>query len=838
MNKLFIFLLMGVFMISLSSAVTNFTNSSRMYYSFDLQSSLDLSGNGITGTINNGYLQEGVLGRGLFLDPTPSGSSVSFNTPLNGSTPFTLSAWVNPKSVSSMVANSNRFILSIGSNSITGGGVNLYINSSGHVNLDSPNLANIGILSPTVTINSWNHLLALNNGSTMFLYLNNVNLLNSTAISVAGILSIISNGQGAISYIGNRSGVSQANQDWIDEVGVWNRTLTSQEINALFNRGVAGNPFRLSSLSTPPFSTITQNASHNFTGGFLASTNFSVANATLFIWNGSGIFNQTTRAMRGDSNSTSINVTLSNGFYQWNYFVCQNKTGTTNCSFAFENNTLIKGFLINQESFNNPVLEGSTQSFILNITLPSGNSISSAKIHYNHTDYNGSFALESGTTYRLSRDILLPLVSADINKSFYWNVTFSTGQIQTSANNQQINNFNIDDCSVQTQLIVNYSVFDEDTLAYLLAGDNITIRALAIFTPLGGTTAITFNKTYTGVSPSSPARICISSNGLAVSNFTMDLTTSYISSLHEPEFQNFQNRTVNTNTIPFLIDLYDLLTTNAQQFQIIYRDSNFLAVPDVVVDIQRQYLGLGGFLSIESPKTGNDGKTVASFVLNDEVYNIYIKQQNQIIASFLNNRAFCQPTIESCKIELNERTGGSQLSGASLINGVLLRSGYNLTTNIFSTIFTVADSSTKTLSLNISVYDAFLNNSICTNIVIGSSGTLSCTIPSNFLNQTAIAKIYIDGVTSSTSLFYTGNGANFGNIRFILALGLFLTIVGIGVGNKAIVGISIIVALFLMGALYIADSGGILAVFSSFIFIAILVIILIARGNKGGTDAN
>lgn len=516
-----------------------------------------------------------------------------------------------------------------------------------------------------------------------------------------------------------------------------------------------------------------------------------------------------------------------------------NATGVL-CAGGLNNLTILKTYGDITTAFSNPLLAGQGAYYEMNISLPSVDQSTNALLWFNNTAYTTTKSIINSSLLKFYTTINIPTnlgLTNGRNVSHYWNYYLNDNTINdsTNSNNQTIFSISFDDCSVLTNNFINLTLKDENTLINLSAvSENTSAQVYLTLSNIENSSLMySFNKSYSSINP---MRICVTSNGFSNSNFRVDAEVKYTADNYAIEYYNIQNGSL--SSYPQNIDLLLLPTVDAQEFQIEYRDSNFLLTPNVLVQIDRQYLNLATFLTVEVPKTDSQGKTIANFVLNDALYNIYIKKDGVVLASFLNQRAFCEVAIQSCVIKLNERAGSSQISKSNLVNGVILYNNYNLSTRIFTTTFSVPTSESKTVSLNISKYSPYINSSICSTTATASSGILTCAISDSYLNQTGVANIYINGEKSSTVIFYIGNNFNFGNIKYFLALGLFLTLVGLGIGNKVIIGFSIIMGIIMAGVLQLIDLGGWVSIGSTAMWVIILVVILINKMNKGETDAN
>jgi hypothetical protein len=277
------------------------------------------------------------------------------------------------------------------------------------------------------------------------------------------------------------------------------------------------------------------------------------------------------------------------------------------------------------------------------------------------------------------------------------------------------------------------------------------------------------------------------------------------------------------------------LNTSNQAFVITYRDSNFLAVPDALVQISRKYIDEGIFKTIEQPLTDSNGQTVGNLVLNNVIYNFIVTKNGQVLSSFNNYLAKCQnPIIQTCAIDLTTFSESPQLVDFATVNDFAYTLTYDNTSRIVSSTFNVPSGSVNAISLNVSTTDA-LGSSICSQLVTTSSGIVSCVVPSTFGNGTFTATLYKNGLRmggSQISLQETPSQI-YGGAMIILAILIFLTLIGAGMSDNPIftvlfmlVGVIMLIALGLVGKkVFIGGTATIL-------FLVVAIIILLVKAGR------
>lgn len=575
---------------------------------------------------------------------------------------------------------------------------------------------------------------------------------------------------------------------------------------------------------------------NHFNGTLISTGNINFTNATLWIYYGNGsLFNNTiTNIVKGNgSNATNfISPNLSLANWKWNIFGCANAT-VSSCDFALENATFDYGYKLNARSFFSPVASLSTTSFILNITTIFGLSSSTAFLNYNKSVFSSAKESIGGNEiYTVIIDI--PAISSSITKDFNWTIvlidSLTTFRSNTSTQSQNISLLNIDDCSINNITILNYTLRDEGTQNFLTVGSstNSTIEIELILSSINNPLLTTiFNATYTN---KNPASICIAQNVLNNSAFRLDAIARYVSTNRISEFHNIQNFSFSNSTILQNINLFDLLTTDSQEFLITFKDQNLLPVNNALIDITRKYIGEAVFKSIEIPKTNIDGQTLGHLVLSDVIYTIIVSKDGKILGTFNNIVAFCNDLSSGdCQINLNALTTSINPEDFSRRNNLTYLITFDKLNRIVQSIFSTTDGSSALITLNVTQFNAYNNQTLCSNILSTSSGILSCTIPESFGNVTALARLYKDGIFIADAIFKISPSPQtiFGGERVILLFLLFVTLPLMMISNLIGIIFMGIIALIIAGLLNIYESGSFIGLGSTMLWFIVAGSILI-----------
>src|SRR3990167_8813601 len=587
-------------------------------------------------------------------------------------------------------------------------------------------------------------------------------------------------------------------------------------------------------LTTPSVELISPAEATNFT----EITNYFVANVTESA--GGGILN-VSLLFNGTVNQTNtsgfsgvyynFSVAAPDGDFNWS-IRAYSTTPTINNSET-RNITINRSFFVTN-TFTFFALEQSTQDFYINITTRTGINISSVNITYNQTNYTGTFVSANSTYQNLTATITLPSVTADINKTFNWTVFFTDGtQVRSSNFQQRVQNLGVDDCAVNTIMIFNFTMRDEDNQGNMSNTDlNTTIKIdLNMYPNVSKTTpTITFSQLYT---ETNPARVCISST-LGSTIFYIDTQVQYEADTYSREYYNIQNYSLNASSNPSQnITLFDLATNNSQNFTITYKDSSFLPVSNALIQVQRKYVDEGVFKIVEIPLTSAQGIATASLATNNIIYSFTVVKNGAVLATFSNVYAVCQnPSIENCEINLNSFSSTIPASNFSSTSDFMYTLTYNNNTRTVSSTFTVPSGAAAWISLNVTQEDA-LGTSVCNSSVTSSAGTLNCALGSTFGNSTVIAKLYKAGVlVGQGQIKLDQEPADiYGGVLVALGLFVMLTLIGAGLSdNPVFTVIFFIVGVILLFALNLVANNGFTGYTATILFLIIAIIIVIVKG--------
>lgn len=316
----------------------------KIYLKFD-ESSGTVALNSVNSTLNGSFTDvmwrdDGIISNAANFTPADFGNLSGYHF-ASGTAAKSISIWANPSSTAG-----GQFIANGGATS-SGGAFGLAYGWSGSdqkfwiYGQGADVIANV-----TSSINNWHHVVGVDNGT------------GYRKLYVDGVIV----GEMAFAYntattndveIGKSFFGSNYWNGGMDELAIWERALTEEEIALLYNSGSGityseggggetPDPLAVNvSLVSPANDSSSVNSQVSFSGD-IQPTSGNVTNATLYLWDSGGDLNYTeTNELTGNTtNSTSFAVDLDDqSSWVFNILGCAENSTDYACSFAQSNNT-------------------------------------------------------------------------------------------------------------------------------------------------------------------------------------------------------------------------------------------------------------------------------------------------------------------------------------------------------------------------------------------------------------------------------------------------------------------------------------------------------------------
>lgn len=434
-----------------------FVSNLMAYYKMDEGSGTAVNDvvNGYNGTTNGGWTTSGLINNATTYD----GSQVAnISGVLNfGTNNATISLWVYFTDVTSFGDLISKRQGAAGGED----GYRILLDSATDIKYGLSGLPKTASL-PAFTNNHWYHFVMRRNADNVSLWVNGTQYDSFNGTLTGGDPDQDNNFNVTI------GGWSAGNiKGRIDEVGLWNRSLSDSEISQLYNSGLG--------VSYPQ--------------GNIGTLNISIGSVVMdsqIIGN----FTNTTKTISGLQ--TQINSYLSS---------CVFISGFCNVPFVFKSTALTTigyfnlnfnnvGFLENNQSYNLTTYETSSETFSINTTYDSSTYAIDGTLYYDGVSYAGTRS-GTGNNAIFTRTIDVPNVISQTNKSFYWQISLNNGSIayfNSTFKNQTVSNISFSLCGTTTPYL-NITFKDETT-------QNVINATVPTFTWTGYLGSGTQTKTY------------------------------------------------------------------------------------------------------------------------------------------------------------------------------------------------------------------------------------------------------------------------------------------------------------------------------------------------------
>jgi len=525
----------------------------------------------------------------------------------------------------------------------------------------------------------------------------------------------------------------------LDEVGVWNRTLSQSEITELWNGGNGLTyPFTTVgvtvALITPINNSLISTTDINFTAN-ISSGGLNLTNATYFVWYDNGtLFNQTTVTLP-NTNETSYTLEIFDfdfDNYKWNLYGC---SSDNTCSFSNNNNTFtVSPFSVDVVTYNTSVYETSSQTFSINISAnPTVNSVSGL-FWYNDSSYTALITSPSNGKYIATSIIDIPLQNSVGNKSFKWQFDFeltdlSEQQQNTTDYSNEVNRTYIFLCNVTyTSEIINFTTRNAENPFPKVNG--IYKSAWQWFLGTGG---VFRNMSYEDMTETKSDFDFCGLNDNIDYIFTIDVEADATD--FSKNFYYFTEAT-KTSGNATETDLYLLNDTLSTPTTLLVRDRYQRVISDVLIFVQFYDVGTDTFYTVTMGKTNQNGEDIVYLNWFDSLYKFILVQNGTTILTTNPYKIGDTPQIFQIEDDIVYDFDKFRDFQYSLI--------FNNATNNFVLTYIKPSGLVESACLRVINRDATGDTEICETCSTSASATLYCNIALAG-NGTFIATFYATG---------------------------------------------------------------------------------------------
>jgi len=463
---------------------------------------------------------------------------------------------------------------------------------------------------------------------------------------------------------------------------------------------------------------------------------------------------------------------------------------------------LINIALISATSYHTPDYSGEGGEINFKLYVNKTNiPTTTAYIYFNNTIYNPT-SNANANYYFFEYNLSVPDGwgnSTGKEYDYNWNYTINgfTSNESTTEDNFTIYSMEIDDCSNFGEVILNYSLFDEEDNDYVNATEGSTIE-LEIQLTTGSGEIWDYSTSWTNNATGSEdldAFVCVPNGVLNNTNYSVDFTWGFQALDHVWEFFYLDNGTLTKDEDTFDVrtnktgNLFDLLTADSISFLFNYFDEDGLPVENSIVHVYRKYIGEGLFREIERAKADENGDTIIHLVEEDVIYYFQVSLEGNLLYSSSTYTALCQAV--PCTLQLEESGGFQEFNTTDwdLIDGGSYSIDSSSSTRLVNMSFVLDSPAT----MNLTVYALSGDGSydvVGSEALTSTIGSVAVSVPTISGNTTFFASVYQndDFKKSEWVDFEADAGLYFGNTMslflgalIILALGLMAVAEGSGV---------------------------------------------------------
>lgn len=462
-------------------------------------------------------------------------------------------------------------------------------------------------------------------------------------------------------------------------------------------------------------------------------------------------------------------------------------------------------------STNGNISEGSTSITTVNIQNISGGFTTSTGLFNVSVIWNGTSyqATQLNTTaWQLNHTAPIVYNITNFTITGVLNVSYAgVSSLRNYSVGQYVYPFALDNCSTYTIKALNFSLFDEVSLARI-----------------NGTLAGFFNITNTGKlfnlswSSNTSFGLCISPNDANVSVMSQAeyaspgyVTRTYY--MYDTRLDNVTDQ----------VSLY--LNTNASLVVLAVTDQDDSAVQDVYIYIQAYDITTNSFKTVQVVKTDFRGQAYPALTLYTQWYKFLLVYKGNTVLE--TDATKLLTSTLNFRISLVE----DELASFTASHDVSCSVSWNNATKNFEFVFVNPASTDVTALLEVIKQDAYSTTMINSSTLTASSGTILVGIGS-MENKTYVGKGTIDGYICGTpaSTSFGGAWQQTGSNGLLLAILLLVAIVCIMSWSPTISIIALLVGVvlaFMMGILYMSWIP-----FISFLIVGGIAVYRLARGSS------
>ena len=603
---------------------------------------------------------------------------------------------------------------------------------------------------------------------------------------------------------------------FIDEVRIYNRTLSQEEIDILY--GKRTDFIVIENFVAPEISVENPNGTldYNYVGNNeTLNVTFTDTNLESCWYNYNGTNITIDGCLTGVKNSTQFILEANN----LNMTLYANDTiGNINSSFVNWSYLIFE----NSQTYPTTSVESANEIYTADILYDSSEySVITGALYFNGTTYMGTRS-GSGDSAIFTTSATMPSVESSTVFEANWVMALTnssgTTNINLTSNNVTVEVINLTLCDDTNNVSFwNFTITNETNLVEI----NSTFEATFAVRSNGSTEDNQFSYSNVYVNKSQ-YDFCISPG---TENYDVDASIKLTKPGFVDKFYNYQSVLLSNATREDNLYMMALGDSTSFIVNVVYVDST--DVEGAEVQVQRYYQGTGEWLTTEILTTNYVGEAVGHFLSEDADYRFLVYQDGVSVLNSSSTKITC--TLSPCTVTLTIPINVP--SGVEPVEDLTSTLTYSDTTNVFT--YTYSDSSGDLSLARLFVVRVFPSNATliipCNKTKTSTSGILTCDITGQ-INGTYRASAYItrdsDEFLDKNIVGVLGNQIynSMGNDGVLWAIFILIGVIMLGIARPSMAIIFGTIGIVVIGLIQIINIGTI-----SIIAIVVVAVILLMR---------
>lgn len=474
--------------------------------------------------------------------------------------------------------------------------------------------------------------------------------------------------------------------------------------------------------------------------------------------------------------------------------------------------------------FNNETIEGSQETYTLNLTRGTSLQISNIILNFNGQNDAAQLFVSGNNVYSINT-LLIESVVADTNKTFYFTITLTDGTIfNTTSAVQLVRNIGVDNCSVNNYPILYLYLKDEESRNPINGAIQTTLE---VINNQNYGQVLNFSQETT---ESSSASLC-SNIQLNVTDFLLNAEIRYNAENHSAEFYHLQRAALTSS--PINLSLFDLLTEDTTLFKIIYRNQDLVGVEGAILQLQRKYISEDIYETVEAPITSSDSSGILHIDTNTNKYQITVVKNGVVLGIFQNLAFICQSELTGeCTLNLFDKLNPPNIANIVDIQDFEAFIETSIDNQTITVTFTIPSGIVEPVQVVAVQQDTILGNkTICNTTLISSAGSVECSYNTTIQDSTITLKVYKDGILLAQKGYIVQEDlrSDWGGINYILLVVLILSLVFMALASPEWMVINAVITVLIGGGIWLVRGISFVEGLGAIMWLILAVIILVSK---------